>query len=217
MLHEFIKKNRELLISRIASTSAQGNGYSDLQTAALGHIGAFLDQLTDALYVEHGISGDSAKSSPTTTGPAPAVQMSNTAYWHGRDLRDSNLTVGAVVRNYGSVCQAITGYAVDVNAPIDVAEFKTLNWCLDEAIAQAVTAFTTPAPVSIYSLKASQLKHDERLDNMAKMTHHIRIIANAVAAMRTGQVGLNGATGTLLDGSLNALQDLVEQGIDQRL
>ena len=143
--------------------------------------------------------------------------MSNAAFGHGSELRDSNLTIGELVRNYGSICQAITGYALEVSAPIDVAEFRTLNWCLDEAIAQAVIAFTTPAPPNAESLKAAQLKHDARLDGMAMLADHIERIANAVAAMRTGRVGLDGATGALLDASLNAMRDLVEQGIDQRI
>lgn len=217
MLHDLIKKNRELLLSRSANLSSQSGGHSDLQTAALGRVSVFLDQLIDTLRVEHGASDESAKSLPRATSSAPAVQMSNAASSHGRELRDSNLTIGAVVRNYGSVCQAITGYAVEVNAPIDVAEFRTLNWCLDEATAQAVIAFTTPAPPDTRSLKAAQLKHDARLDGMAMLADHIERITNAVAAMRTGRVGLDGATGALLDASLNAMRELVEQGIDQQI
>jgi hypothetical protein len=217
MLYEFIKANRGLLLSRSAKLSAQGSGHNDLQTVALGHVSFFLDQLTDALLVEHGTTVESAKSLTKNTSVAPAVQLSNAAYDHGQEIRDSNLTIGTLVRNYGSVCQAITGYAVEVNAPIDVAEFKTLNWCLDEAIAQAVIAYTTPAPPDDMGLKAARLKHDMRLDGMAKMTYHIDRIANAIAAMRTGRVGLDGATGGLLDASLIAMRDLVEQGIDQQI
>ena len=217
MLYELLKENRELLLSRSAELSAQTGGHSDLQTAALGHVSVFLDQLTDTLRVEHGTPGESAKSLVGKTSSAPAVQMSNAASSHGRELRDSNLTIGEVVRNYGSICQVITGYAIEVSAPIDVAEFRTLNWCLDEAIAQAVIAFTKPAPQNAESLQAAQLKHDARLDGMAMLVNHIERIANAVAAMRTGRVGLDGATGALLDASLNAMRDLVEQGIDQRI
>ena len=217
MLYELIKDNREILLSKSAALSAQGCGHNNLQTAALGHISFFLDQLIDALIVEHGTPNGSAKSFVKETSVSPAVQLSNAAYDHGKEIRDSNLTIGTLVRNYGSVCQAITGYAVEVNVPIDVAEFKTLNWCLDEAIAQAVIAFTVPAPPAVARVEAARAEHDERLDDMAKMTKHIAFISNSLAAMRTGQVGLSGATGALLDASLKALQDLVERGINQRI
>ena len=117
----------------------------------------------------------------------------------------------------GNVCQAITGYAVEVNAPIDAAEFKTLNWCLDEAISQAAFAFTMPVAPDDEFLNEARSKPDERLDDMAKMTNHIEFIATTVNAMRTGQVGLDGATGALLDSSFNALRDLVQRGIEQRI
>jgi hypothetical protein len=217
MLYELIKANRELLLSRSANLSMETGGHSDSQTASLGHVSIFFDQLTDALRVEYGTPRDSVQTSKRMTSPAPAVQLSESALSHGRELRESNLTIGAVVRNYGSVCQAITGYAVEVNATIDPAEFRTLNWCLDEAMAQAVTAFTTPAPPDAQSLKAAKLTHDARLDGLAKMNYHIEHIAVAIAAMRTGQVGLDGAMGALLDASLKAMRDLVEQGVDQRI
>ena len=217
MLYELIKTNRELLLLKSANLSAQGNGYNGLQTVALGHVSYFLDQLTDALFVEHGAPGESGKSLVTKTNSAPAVQLSNAAYDHGQEIRDSNLPIGALVRNYGSVCQAITGFAIEANTPIEATEFKTLNWCLDEAIAQAVIAFTAPAPPDTVGLAAAQLKHDMRLDGMAKLNYHLERISNAIAAIRAGRVGLDGPTGALLDGSLNAMRNLVEEGIELRI
>jgi len=217
MLFDLIKANRELLLARSASMSAQSGKHSDQQTAALGRVSVFLDQLTDTLQNEHGTPRESAKTGAKMKSPAPAVQMSESASSHGRELRDSKVSIEAAVHNYGSICQAVTGYAIEVDATIEVAEFRTLNWCLDEAIAQAVVAFTTPAPPDVHSLKAERLKHDTRLDTMALLTHHIERVAKAVEAMRTGRVGLDGATGTVLDSSLDAMRELVAQGIDQRI
>lgn len=217
MLHDLIKANRELLLERSINLSVQNGEHTDLQTAALGRVSVFLDQLTDTLHTEHGTPSKSLKTAAKLNSPAPAVEMSRSATRHGRELRDSNLTIDAVVRNYGSVCQAITGHAIDANAAINAAEFRTLNWCLDEAIAQAVIAYTEPALPDVKSLEAARLKHDARLDTMALLTHHIERVAAAVEAMRTGRVGLEGATGTVLDSSLNAMRDLVAQGIDQRI
>ena len=217
MLYKFIQDNRELLLLRSAKLSEQGSRHSDPQTVALGHVSFFLDQLVDALLIEHGRPGETAQFLVKKTTVAPAVQLSNAAYDHGQEIRASNLTIGTLVRNYGSVCQAITGFAVEVNKSIAVAEFKTLNWCLDEAIAQAVIAFTAPTPQDAASLKAAQLMHDTRLDGMAKLSHHIERVANAMAAIRSGKVGVDGATGGLIDASLTTMRGLVEQGIEHRI
>jgi hypothetical protein len=45
--------------------------------------------------------------------------------------------------DYGDVCQTITELATDQDARIPSAEFQTLNLCLDDAIAGAVTEFAS--------------------------------------------------------------------------
>ena len=104
---------------------------------------------------------------------------------------------------------------METNAPINTAEFKTLNWCLDEGIAQAVLAFTTPEPPDVNALNAARLKQDSRLDEFALRTYHIERSSNAVSAMRSGKVGFDGATAAVLDQSLNSLRKLVAQEVDQ--
>jgi hypothetical protein len=55
MLYHLIKENRELLLSRCAKLSAENGCNSDLQTASLGGVSVFFDQLIDALHLEHGV------------------------------------------------------------------------------------------------------------------------------------------------------------------
>ena len=47
-----------------------------------------------------------------------------------------------VIHDYGDLCQAITELAFEQAAPFETKEFRTLNRCLDNAIADAVTEFT---------------------------------------------------------------------------
>ena len=56
--------------------------------------------------------------------------------------------MGQVVHGYGDVCQAVTELAMELESPISADEFKTLNRCLDEAIAQAVTEFARQRDLS---------------------------------------------------------------------
>jgi hypothetical protein len=41
------------------------------------------------------------------------------------------LTLEQVVRDYGDVCQSVTSLAYELNAPIEVDEFRTFNRCID--------------------------------------------------------------------------------------
>jgi hypothetical protein len=83
----------------------------------------FLDQLGDALRL----------------GLITSPEISKSALKHGHDLLRQGFTVSQVVHDYGDVCQAITELAVELNAPISTDDFRTLNRCLDDAIAGAVT------------------------------------------------------------------------------
>ncbi len=58
---------------------------------------------------------------------------------------DRGFTAEQVVHEYGSVCQVLTEMALELDEPIAIAEFRTLNACLDDAIAAAVTAFARRA------------------------------------------------------------------------
>ena len=64
-----------------------------------------------------------------------------TAAKHGGDLLHRGFTIAQVVRDYGGICQAITAIAVETQAQITPGEFQTLNLCLDDAIAGAVTEY----------------------------------------------------------------------------
>jgi hypothetical protein len=60
---------------------------------------------------------------------------------HGGEMLRQGFTIAQVVHDYGDICQAITELAVESAVEIDAGEFRTLNLCLDNAIAEAVTEF----------------------------------------------------------------------------
>src|SRR5438045_9318904 len=70
-----------------------------------------------------------------------ATEIGEGAAEHGDELHRKGFTIDQVVHDYGDLCQAITELAVEQGAPIAVTEFRTLNRCLDDAIADAVTRF----------------------------------------------------------------------------
>jgi hypothetical protein len=94
--------------------------------------------------------------------------------------------------------------AVELDTPITNKEFHSLNRCLDNAIAGAVSAFARERERVIAD--ASEHAMNERLGFLA---HEFRNLINtamlAVKIIKHGKVGLAGSTGAILDRSLIGL------------
>ena len=146
------------------------------------------------------------------SGGGGSSEISRTAARHGRELLKQGFTVDQVVHDYGDLCQAITDLAYERNAPIVVDEYRTLNRCLDNAIAGAVTEFAQERDLLIADRDAQAL--NERLGFLA---HELRNLINtatlAVTAIKAGNVGLAGATGAVLDRSLIGLRNLIDRSL----
>ena len=220
LLQNFLSKNRDTLIARCRSRVADRRAPRAAEQELWYGIPLFLDQLIDALRLEQ----DSASDAGTAPFAPPAIQktwsssdIATTAAQHGNELFLRGFTVGQVVYDYGDLCQAITDLAIEQNAAISTAEFRTLNRCLDNAIADAVTEFGHQREE--LATDSYTRSTNERLGILA---HELRNLIHrailAVAAMKEGSVGLGGATGALLDRSLTGLHDLVDRTlVDVRL
>ena len=209
MLHEFLVTNRAALIDRCRAKVAQ-RPVPKVSSATLEHgVPVLIDQLVEALRIDQ------------TSGPEPRRELSDpqkpnrteigaTAMLHGRELLKTGFNVDQVVHGYGDLCQAVTELAFEVGAPITVAEFRILNHCLDDAIAGAVTEFTYQHHSEMTG-KGVQAA-DERLRALAnEQRTHIRTATLAMTAIKAGNVGLNGATGAILELSLVSLQKLMDR------
>ena len=132
---------------------------------------------------------------------------------HGRDLHLQGFTVSQVVHDYGDVCQSITDLALELKAPISVEDFRTLNRCLDDAIASAVTEYGRGNQALV---AAESTRDDERL---AFLAHEIRNLVGtasvAFEVLKTGNVGVGGSTGSVLQRSLSSLRDLITRSVDE--
>ena len=138
---------------------------------------------------------------PTEIGRAAAL--------HGADLLRLGYTVDQVVHDYGDVCQSVTDMAVEQNASVSADEFRTLNRCLDNAIADAVTAYAHGRDTST-SDQAKKLKKDAGPPDSEQL-RLIDIAIQTYSAIKSGAVGLNGSTGVVLGNTLAELRDIIEQ------
>src|SRR6202790_4293474 len=143
MMHEFLSNNRDDLIERcrikVAHRPARGATAQQLQNG----VPLFLDQLIQTLRIEQTAEPmDSRRISGPSGGEPSFSAIGTSAAQHGRQLLELGFSVDEVVHDYGDLCQAITDLAYERDAPFQIDEFRTLNRCLDNAIADAVKEFS---------------------------------------------------------------------------
>lgn len=201
MLHEFLAANRNELIARCVAKVAKRPVPPQTATVQTHGIPLFLDQIIDTL-ARDAASDESARrriSGPADPGQTPTTsEIGEGAAQHGDELQRKGYTVDQVVHDYGDLCQAITEVAVEQDAPIAAREFRTLNRCLDNAIAGAVTRFGSERERSIRDWAAQDT--NERLGFLAhELRGKLNVVRLAVEAIKQGTVGTAGATGKILD------------------
>jgi hypothetical protein len=137
-----------------------------------------------------------------------------TATAHGASLLGLGYTVDQVVHDYGDLCQAITDLAFERDAPFAVDEFRSLNRCLDNAIADAVLEFSTQRDVRVL-----ERHNDETRERVGFLVHELRNAVStaslAINALELGNMTLGGATGAVLKRSMSSLTVLINRAVDE--
>lgn len=201
MLYEFITTYREAIIARARQKLTDRPWPAASAQELQNGVPLFLTQLAETLR---------AQSAGTTQSPTAIVAG---ATRHGAELLALGFSVSEVVHDYGDICQSVTELAIEQNAPITTDEFKTLNGCLDTAIAEAVTE---------HARILAESRSTEEFERSGHAAHETRDLINtAILAYQTlkgGAVAINGSTGAVLGRSLMTLQDLVDSTLaDLRL
>ena len=196
MLSEFIALYREDIIRRCRAKVAS-RAVPPPTEAEIDHgVPLFLDQLVGVLRL----------------GLPSSPEMASSAVLHGHDLLRQGFTVSQVVHDYGDVCQSITELSIEMNAPISTDDFRRLNACLDNAIADAVTQYGHERNQS--TIDGGATRENERL---GFFTHELRnLIHTAMIAfevVKSGNVGVGGSTGSVLYRSLAGARDLIARSL----
>lgn len=201
MLGEFLTLHRDELLARARARVTLRNNPTPTEDELSYGLPVFLDQLQTALE-----RAASQKESDHR-------ELSRTAGHHGHDLFHRGMTVAQVVHDYGDLCQAITGLAMEKGTPISAENFQTLNLCLDDAIAGAVTEFGRQRE------RALSVEDTERLGVLAhELRNHLNTALLAFTSIRKGIVAIGGSTGAILERSLLGIQTLIERSLaDVRL
>jgi len=219
MLHTFLTTNRDELIRRcrvkVAKRSAPPVTEDELQYG----VPLFLKQLVGVLRhdEEQRASGAGFIPDPSTARASDTKEADQTSALHGIELFTRGYTVDQVVHDYGDLCQAITELATKSKAEITVDEFQTFSRLLDNSIAGAVVAYGRyeRQKHSARSAGGDEVMH-ERLGMLAEEQRVLLDTAlKALDALKVGNIGVMGATGSVLEDSLLKLGDLIEPGIPE--
>ena len=218
MLHTFLSCHRNALIERCEIKAAERSEPNEGQVRSHFGIPVFLDQVIETLRMEKTAQPKKGeKLSGPAGGPSQLSELGKSATLHGQELSDHGFTIEQVVHDYGDLCQVISELSNEVNQPIDTDEFRTLNRCLDNGIADAVTEFS----------RQRRLINDDREtqamnQRLGAVAHELRNLVNtashALGFIKSGQVGFGGATGAVLDRTMASLREIVDHSLtDVRL
>lgn len=214
MMHDFLSNNHAELIQRcrlkVASRPARAASLAQLENG----VPLFLDQLIKTLRIEQtGSRSESREVSGPASGNAALSEIGTSAAQHGHELLRLGFTVDQVVHDYGDLCQAITDLARERDAPFQIDEFRTLNRCLDNAIADAVTEFSYQR-----DHLAQERRTHEAHEQAGFFAHELRnalsVATLAFEAARAGNLNLSGATGSVLQRGLTGLRTLIDRSLD---
>ena len=180
-LDQFIDVNRDELILRCRAKVAKRTPPRPSKGESDHGVPRLLDQVVNEL--RHGRSATD--------------EITKSATQHGRRLWLDGFTIGQVVHGYGDICQSVTELAVELSAPIDADDFRTLNRCLDDAIAGAVTEHSRDGVTG-----------DEQ--SLELRTLAVTALV-AFEALQNGNVGVGGSTGGLVHRSLIAIRAFADR------
>ena len=202
MLDQFVVSNRYAIIARTtAMARARETPQTGVHDRSDSGIPDFLDQLVAALRLTR------------STSVTDHAKLTDSAGKHGEDLLRMGLTIAEVVRDYGDVCQTITELALEQDAPISTQDFRTLNLCLDDA---------TAAAVSVYARQNDRASADRGTERLGILAQEMRNLLNTAMLsfdiIKSGRVGAGGSTGLVHDRSLVGLRNLIDRALtDVRL
>jgi hypothetical protein len=179
-LHDFIGAHRDELIRRCRAKVAQRSDPAPTEMEIDHGVPLFLTQLGEEL----------------AHGQSETHEIRKSATENGHDRLLQHFSFSQVVHGYGDICQSIADLALEIGAPITTDDFRTMNRCLDDAIAGAVTEYA----------RAQDLTRDGESKTLRTL---IETAIVGFDALQSGKVGFGGSTGNVVDYSLKAIRTLV--------
>lgn len=149
--------------------------------------------------------------------PEPGSPIVAAGATHGRELFERGFSVEQVIEEYGRFVAIIARLAARDPVPVSAGELATLNRCIQAALAEAVgeyerrrDQFIADTNTRVTGERVGFLGHELR--------NFLQTAVLAFAAVKSGSVGVDGATARVIDRSLLGLRDLIDHALaDVRL
>ena len=197
-LRDFIIRYRQELIERTRAKVALRPAPMPTTHELVNGVPLFLTQLATILERE------------AARDDSDGAEMGSSAVQHGSDLLQQGFSIAQVVHDYGDLCQAITELAVELSVPIAAEDFHTLNRCLDDAIAIAVTEYARQRDVDV---SGEEVKRQGFFAH--ELRNHLQTALLAFQVVKSGKVGVTGSTIGVLERSLRGLRDLIDRSVSE--
>jgi hypothetical protein len=201
VLSDFLVVHRQAIIAnsraRVAARTTPRATALEMETG----VPLFLDQLVATLAAEFSNGEDPSDD-----------EIGRSAAEHGKALHELGFTAGQVIHDYGDLCQAITELAAESHTPIAAHEFRTLNRCLDQAMAEAIAEFGRQRELELAggeTTRRSLLAHDLR--------NLLNVSMLAFDGIRDGTIGMGGSTGALLGVGLTRMREIIDRSVEERV
>ena len=197
-LHDLIATHRDEIIDRARAKVASRDAPLATSRELAHGVPLFLTQLGNILRQEAARSAQDG------------WEMGESATQHGRELLQHGFSIAQVVHDYGDLCQAITELALARRLPIATKDFHTLNRCLDNAIASAVTEYSRERASDVSAAKARRQGYF-----VHELRNRLTAATLAFQVVKSGRVGLSGSTIEVLERNLRELRDLINRSISE--
>jgi len=216
VVHNFLANNRDELIARCKTKVAQRPKRAATEEQLRNGIPLFLEQLRRTLEVdEEGRAGENIRISAASGGDAQALSaLGVTAAVHGKELLELGYSVDQVVHDYGDLFKTIIDLADERHTLFSIDEARTLDQCLNKAIADAVTELSVQRGAALARRQAAEVT--KQLGFLAhELRNSLGTATFAVSAIEIGNLPMSGATGGVLKRSLAALTTLVNDTLGE--
>jgi hypothetical protein len=123
---------------------------------------------------------------------------------HGQNLRKCGFTIEQVVHAYEDVCQAVTELTGGEGATLTVAEFHTLDRCLDNAIAEAVSSWSEERDTSLPQAEGER-------DSLREFSSLLGTAIVSFDALQAERVGSGDTTAAIFRNRLVEMRSLLDE------
>lgn len=213
MMYAFLKEHRIEILARCRAQSAERWSKRSAMEQDDGLVLTYDMILKTLLCEQEGDFKKALRVSGKNGGETIAYEMRQGSLDHARANFANGFPVDKIVHDFGGICQNVTALADEYGRTFSANEFKILNRCLDNAIADAVQEFS-----HISETSRSRVKSDTEREKFGVFVHELRNYIDsallASQAMRTANLTPSSATGSLLDRSLKGLSRLIDRTVE---